>query len=71
MCWDPMVGIYNTGIMSKTGGIFGCNSDPVKADHGVAIVGYSNDNGIDYWWVRNSWGEGWGMRGYTPLQNCP
>lgn len=32
-------------------------------DHGVQLVGYT----ADYWIVRNSWGPGWGEKGYIRL----
>jgi putative hemolysin len=57
------------GIGSPFGGywdgdIYRCTNDS-STNHAVAIVGYNDAGG--YWWVRNSWGTGWGDNGYFKL----
>lgn len=51
--------LYGGGIMS------GCTNTDI--DHAVQAVGYGTDNGKSYWLVRNSWGAGWGEKGYIRL----
>lgn len=44
----------------------GCN----QIDHVISVVGFGYDATVDmdYWIIRNSWGEYWGKEGYFRLQ---
>jgi KDEL-tailed cysteine endopeptidase len=54
------VGIAGYRLQFYSSGIFDdCN---VKIDHAVVLIGYKSGMG---WKIKNSWGEGWGMKGYA------
>jgi len=65
VCVDASTWQYYTGGIISTNS--GCGN---SLDHCVMITGYANDptSGMNFWWVRNSWGTDWGENGYLQVE---
>nr|ACU82390.1 cathepsin L 2 [Pheronema raphanus] len=55
--------IYSSGIYDPKR----CGKRNRQLDHGVLVVGYGTESGEDFWLIKNSWGEDWGMQGYFKI----
>lgn len=58
--WDFQ--LYLEGVYNGS-----CSSDPYYINHGVLVVGYGTEDGLDYWIVKNSWGDSWGDEGFIRM----
>ena len=54
-------------FMHYAGGVITDSSCGTKINHGVLAVGYGIENGLEYFLVKNSWGETWGDKGYVKI----
>ena len=53
--------LYSSGIFTNTN----CGT---QLDHATNVVGWGTSGTMDYWIMRNSWGQSWGENGYMRLE---
>jgi len=53
--------LYHSGVYYEPS----CSS--TRLNHGVLAFGYGTEGSDDFYWVKNSWGTGWGDNGYIKM----
>jgi len=55
-------------FQSYSGGVLDSKKCGTRLDHAVLVTGWDVDeNGVEYWNVKNSWAADWGLDGYIRL----
>lgn len=56
-------------FMQYAGGVITDEScyEAKEVNHAVLVVGYGEQNGMQYFLVKNSWGDTWGDHGYVKI----
>lgn len=58
----------NNGAFKNSKSIIDANRYSKNPDHAVVIVGWNQENGTEYWIVKNSWGPSFGFDGFFKVR---
>lgn len=61
------IDINHESFMRYSSGIYYERDCITNTNHAVVVIGYGSENGLDYWIVKNSFGETWGEGGYMRI----
>eukprot|EP00347_Sterkiella_histriomuscorum_P015432 403357047 len=61
------ISAYSHTFLSYSSGILDSEECGSELTHAVTIVGWGQEQGIQYWIVKNSWGSSWGEKGYIRI----
>jgi len=66
----PMEGAFTVyeDFFNYAGGVYQHVSGAVAGGHAIKVLGWGNENGVDYWLCANSWGTGWGESGFFRIK---
>jgi cathepsin B len=54
-------------FMNYESGVYTHVSGALDGGHAVKILGWGEENGLNYWLCANSWGDSWGMDGFFKI----
>ncbi|OQR66474.1 cathepsin L-like [Tropilaelaps mercedesae] len=57
----------NMEFYNYKSGIYNNPKCSTQINHAVLLVGYGQENGQEYWVIKNSWGPSWGENGFMKL----
>ncbi|CAO3625903.1 unnamed protein product [Cunninghamella blakesleeana] len=57
----------NNEFYNYKGGIYNNPSCSTQINHAALLVGYGQQNGQEYWIIKNSWGPTWGENGFMKI----
>jgi len=65
---DATFDVWSDFDAYQPGEVYEHKSGEYEGLHSVKVVGFGVQNGTDYWLVQNSWGVGWGDKGYFMIR---